>query len=466
MNFICGKFKSIHPAAYCLVCISLQKNTYNQSHLIVWKPRRALTILQPNLQPPITTVEQALEYQKKLESLASNVTFLMTLYLHQSITPATIREAKEAGIVGVKSYPQGVTTNSDGGVFDYASYYPVFAEMEKLDMVLNLHGECPSTPRTTASAASLPGPPPGDDPWTRANREKSITILTAEEAFLPTLLDLHSRFPRLRIVLEHCTTAAAIEVVRLCGPTVGATITAHHLFLTVEDWAGDPFCYCKPVAKTPADRRALLEAVVSRDPKFFFGSDSAPHSVSAKQVLVTVGDDDAAAHSGGGKNEGPRNTSAGAKKKKALKSRKPAAGIYTQKYCTQYVIDALQIAVKEGIVREDRVTQEMLEGFLSEFGRTFYRVDEILQKRAERSKDSKDNTAESRRPEVIVITTGAARSKSTGEEDEDEGEDEEIIENILRSNNHNEGAEQGEGEEIEVVIFRGGERICRLRWDS
>lgn len=125
----------------------------------------------------------------------------MTLYLHSSITPATIVEAKRAGIAGVKMYPAGVTTGSDAGVVDLEPFYPVFAEMERQDLVLNLHGEMPSS-----SSAE-------------------ITVLNAEREFLGKLADLHARFPRLRIVLEHCTTQDAVEAVRACGETVAATIT-------------------------------------------------------------------------------------------------------------------------------------------------------------------------------------------------------------------------------------------------
>jgi dihydroorotase len=125
---------------------------------------------QPNLIPPITTVEAALSYKSRLEALAPLVTFLVSLYLHPSITPSTIKAAKAAGITGVKSYPAGVTTNSAARVVDYEPFYPVFAAMEAEDLLLNLHGESP----------------PGED----------ITVLNAEERFLPTLLDLHRRFPK------------------------------------------------------------------------------------------------------------------------------------------------------------------------------------------------------------------------------------------------------------------------------
>lgn len=177
----------------------------------------------------------------------------------------------------------------------------------------NLHGECPSS--------------------------GSITIMSAESAFISTLHDIHSRFPRLRIVLEHLTTAAAVDAVKACGPTVAGSITAHHLYLTIDHWAGDPHNFCKPVAKLPADRVALLQAAVSGNPKFFFGSDSAPHPVTAKR--------------GGDK---------------------IAAGVFTQPYTTQLVVDALETAVEEGILKEADLTLEKLEGFLGLCGRRFYRV--------------------------------------------------------------------------------------------
>lgn len=160
--------------------------------------------------------------------------------------------------MGVKSYPRGVTTNSDGGIESYETYYPVFAEMERQDMVLNLHGEVPSS------------------------EEGNITVMNAEAAFLQHLHKIHAQFPRLRIVLEHATTAAAVEAVKQCGETVACTITPHHLELIVDDWAGRPLHFCKPVAKTWADRTALRNVIKQGHPRFFLGSDSAPHPVSSK----------------------------------------------------------------------------------------------------------------------------------------------------------------------------------------
>ncbi|OQN97027.1 hypothetical protein B0A48_16831 [Cryoendolithus antarcticus] len=272
--------------------------------------------VMPNLVPPITTVQHALDYRSRLQELEPNVTFLMSLYLHPNISPDTIIEAKKAGITGVKSYPHGVTTHSNEGVVSYEPFYPVFEEMQRQNMVLNLHGEKPSSP--------------GSD----------VTVLNAEEAFLPTLLDLHKRFPKLRIILEHCTSEAAIEAVKSCGPTVAATLTSHHLFLTVDDWAGDPHSFCKPVAKLPSDRRALLRTAVSGNSKFFLGTDSAPHPAISKR-----GD-------------------------------KVAAGVFTQPNAVGLVIDALEIGVQIDVIKETDVTEEKLASFISSFGREFYEVED------------------------------------------------------------------------------------------
>ena len=281
----------------------------------------------------------------------------MSLYLHESITPETIIQAKHHGITGVKSYPAGVTTNSSSGVVDYTKFYPVFEEIERQGLILNLHGESPS--------------------------KGEVTVLNAEERFLPTLFELHCRFPRLRIILEHCTTAAAVEAVKQCGPTVAGTITAHHLSIIVDSWAGDPFCFCKPVAKTPADRDALLRAAASGDPKFFFGSDSAPHPVTAKR--------------GGDK---------------------VAAGVFTQPYVTQTVLDAFEYACQNGVLKSEDITLDTLERFLSRSGREFYGIDDI-------------------RKEQIAIHKANEKVKE-----------------CLRSN----------ASDVEVVPFRKGETTWSVTW--
>ncbi|KAG1748433.1 dihydroorotase [Suillus paluster] len=227
-----------------------------------------LAYVMPNLVPPITTTRMAMEYQKKLRenSGSTKVEFLMTLYLSDDLYPSDVKNWKAAGIIGVKSYPRGVTTNSDQGIESYDKYDELFKEMEAHSIVLNLHGEIPS------------------------DHSKNTCVLNAEERFLPVLADLAEKYPKLRIVLEHATTEAAVKAVMACGDNVACTITAHHLTLTVDDWAGQSFHFCKPVAKFPSDRLALQEAIKSGNKKFFLGSDSAPHpSLSKSTATPTSG---------------------------------------------------------------------------------------------------------------------------------------------------------------------------------
>ncbi|SMY19107.1 unnamed protein product [Zymoseptoria tritici ST99CH_1A5] len=316
------KFNGLQMAAAADMHVHLREGDMLELVVPTIRQGGANTVfVMPNLVPPITTVKHALDYKERLEELEPNVKFLMSLYLHPNIQPETVVEAKRKGITGIKSYPHGVTTNSTDGVLSYEQFYPVFEQMEKEDMVLNLHGELP--------------PSAGAD----------ITVLNAEEAFLPTLLDLHRRFPKLRIILEHCTSAAAIEAVKSCGDNVAATITAHHMFLTVDDWAGDPHCFCKPVAKNPSDRRALLKTVISGDPKFFLGTDSAPHPAISKR-----GD-------------------------------KVAAGVFTQPHAVGLVVNALELGVDLGVLNADDVTIEKLENFTSNYGRAFYKVEDEKKER-------------------------------------------------------------------------------------
>ncbi|KAJ7095126.1 hypothetical protein B0H15DRAFT_93398 [Mycena belliarum] len=266
----------------------------------------SLAYIMPNLKPPVTTTAQALAYKAELEAIDPTVEYMMTLYLSPDLTPDEIVKAKEAGIAGVKSYPRGVTTNSDGGIESYEMYYPVFEAMQRVDMVLNLHGEVPSDSTTNTH------------------------VLNAEERFLPHLLSLHKAFPRLRIVLEHATTRAAVSAVKACGPTVACTITAHHLALTVDDWAGQSFNFCKPVAKYPDDRAALREVIKEAHPRFFLGSDSAPHPAQSKSTSTPA--------------------------------QGCAAGIYTSPILLPLVAQLL----------DSFGALNRLDGFVSTFGRRFY----------------------------------------------------------------------------------------------
>jgi dihydroorotase len=216
-------------------------------------------VVMPNTTPAIASAADACRYQAELQAIAPDVTFLMTLYLLPTLTPDSIRDAAEKGVLGVKCYPRGVTTNSESGTEDFGAYDAVFGAMQAEGLALLIHGEVPS------------------------NAEQDICILNAEERFLPELEKLHARFPKLRIVLEHVTTAAAVDCVTRLGDTVAATITAHHLDLVADDWAGRNHNFCKPVAKYPHDRAALQHVVSEGHPRFFMGSDSAPHPRSAKE---------------------------------------------------------------------------------------------------------------------------------------------------------------------------------------
>lgn len=265
-----------------------------------------LAYVMPNLIPPIKNTEEALLYKTQLQAIDPAVDYLMTLYLSPELTEEEIRKASAAGIAGVKSYPRGVTTNSSSGIESYETYYPIFREMEACNMVLNLHGEIPS------SAAS------------------NTCVLNAEAQFLPELVKLHAAFPKLRIVLEHATTRAAVECVKSLGETVACTITAHHLALTVDDWAGQSWHFCKPVAKYPDDRQALVDVVKEGHPRFFLGSDSAPHPPDRKSTSAP--------------------------------NQPCAAGVYTSPILLPLVAHLL----------ESFGALDKLEGFVSTHGRAFY----------------------------------------------------------------------------------------------
>jgi len=160
-----------------------------------------VVFVMPNLAPrPVVSVNEALEYRRQLQAIDSSITYLMSLYLHSSITPEEIREAKKAGIAGVKAYPKGATTNSEWGVLSFDPFHDVLKTMEEEGIVLNLHGEVPSSPAD------------------------GVTVMNAESKFLPTLRSLVDKYPKLKIVLEHCTTADAVETVRSFGENVVGTI--------------------------------------------------------------------------------------------------------------------------------------------------------------------------------------------------------------------------------------------------
>jgi len=227
--------------------------------------RFARALVMPNLRPAVTATEQAQAYRRRiLEALPAGTAFepLMTLYLTDHTDPAEVDRARGSGcIVGFKLYPAGATTHSDAGVTDIRRVDAVLERMAELDVVLEVHGEV-------------------TDP--------EVDVFEREARFIDSVLaPLAVRFPRLRIVFEHITTRAAIEFVRGSRRGIAATITPQHLLMNRNAlFAGGirPHHFCLPVLKSEQDREALLAVVASGDPRFFLGTDSAPHARGAKEA--------------------------------------------------------------------------------------------------------------------------------------------------------------------------------------
>jgi dihydroorotase len=224
----------------------------------------ARAIVMPNLKPPVTTVALAAAYRGRIvAALPGNAAFepLMTLYLTDNTRPEEVASAKASGFVhAVKYYPAGATTNSDSGVTDLARCERVLDAMQKAGMPLLLHGEV-------------------TDP--------DVDIFDREAVFIDRVLaPLLSKYPGLRVVLEHITTRDAAQFVAEAGTNVAATITAHHLLLNRNAlFVGGirPHAYCLPVLKRELHRQALVRSAVSGNPKFFLGTDSAPHARHDKE---------------------------------------------------------------------------------------------------------------------------------------------------------------------------------------
>jgi len=221
----------------------------------------ARAIVMPNLKPPITTVEQALAYRKRILA-ASPCDFkpLMTLYLTDNTPVAEISKLKEnSDVMAVKYYPAGATTHSDSGVTDWHRVWRVLEAMQTCDIPLLIHGEVTDT---------------------------NVDVFDREKVFIEKILEpLLENFPSLRVVLEHITTQDAVEYIK--KNNLYATITPHHLLMNRNElFRGGirPHHYCLPVLKREKHRQALLEAATSGSPKFFLGTDSAPHAQSAKET--------------------------------------------------------------------------------------------------------------------------------------------------------------------------------------
>ncbi|MCP8689183.1 dihydroorotase [Marinobacterium sedimentorum] len=224
--------------------------------------RRA--IIMPNLKHPVITTAQAIEYRDQIKAACPATdpfTPLMTLYLTEKTDPADVRQGFAAGyIVAAKLYPAGATTNSAAGVKNVEAVYDVLAVMEEIGMPLLVHGEVV---------------------------DADIDIFDREAVFIErTLGPVRSRFPNLKIVLEHVTTSHGIDFVKSCAENTAATITPHHLVINRNAMLVGgikPHYYCLPVAKRESHRLALRAAATSGDSRFFLGTDSAPHLRSAKE---------------------------------------------------------------------------------------------------------------------------------------------------------------------------------------
>ncbi|MDE1462393.1 dihydroorotase [Spartinivicinus poritis] len=221
-------------------------------------------IVMPNLVPPVTTPAQALAYRQRIIAAVPDQRVwqpLMTLYLTDNTSPDTIYEAKTTGhIYAAKLYPAGATTNSDSGVTDIKKIYPALEAMAATGMPLLVHGEV---------------------------TDDNIDVFDREKVFIDRYLsEIVKQFPTLKVVLEHITTADAVSFVQEASDHVAATITAHHLLYNRNHMLVGgikPHYYCLPILKRQTHQQALQAAATSGNPKFFLGTDSAPHTQSAKE---------------------------------------------------------------------------------------------------------------------------------------------------------------------------------------
>ena len=213
-------------------------------------------VIMPNLVPPVADLERLEWYTGEVRRAVGDHVFTpyMALFFrnYSETDLAVVRES----IIGIKLYPEGVTTNSEGGVKSVSDAEQTMAMMQDMDIPLLVHGEVPES-----------------------------FVMDRESDFLPTYDELAQKFPRLKIIMEHITTAAAVKLLDRYE-NVHATVTLQHLLITLDDVAGgllNPHLFCKPIAKRPEDRDALLHAALTAHPKLMFGSDSAPHPLEKKE---------------------------------------------------------------------------------------------------------------------------------------------------------------------------------------
>ena len=220
-------------------------------------------IIMPNLRPPVTTAAQAVAYRERIQAaVPAGMAFepLMTLYLTDNLPTDEIKRARDAGVVAVKLYPAGATTNSDAGVTDLRKTYRTLEAMQREGLLLLVHGEVTSP---------------------------EIDLFDREAVFIDTqLIPLRRDFPELKIVFEHITTREAAQYVAQADRFLGASLTAHHLLYNrnaIFTGGIRPHYYCLPVLKRETHRVALVEAAISGNARFFLGTDSAPHPAQLKE---------------------------------------------------------------------------------------------------------------------------------------------------------------------------------------
>ena len=304
----------------------------------------ARAIVMPNLKPPVTTTADAVAYRERiLAALPAGLRFepLMTLYLTDRTSPDEVERARDSGIVhGFKLYPSGATTHSEAGVTGIARIERVLERMAACGMVLQVHGEV--TPH-------------------------EVDIFDRETRFIEEILrPLVRRLPALRVVFEHITTTAAVEFVTSAREGVAATITPQHLLHNRNAMlAGGirPHFYCLPILKTESDRQALLAAATSGNPRYFLGTDSAPHARNTKENACGC------------------------------------AGMFSAHAAIELYAEAFELAGH----------LERLQGFASEFGADFYRLPRNTQQ-IELSKDSWTVPAELAFPDDVVVPMRAGET--------------------------------------------------------
>lgn len=241
----------------------LRDDLYLKRTVVDTAKQFARAIVMPNLTPPITTVQQARDYKNRIEKnipTGLNFKLLMTLYLTENLSPDVIVEAKKSGIIFAgKYYPAGATTNARDGISNIKNIYALLEQMQSVDLPLCIHGE---------------------------SIEKNVDIFDREKLFLNELQKIMHDFPKLRIILEHISTKAAVDFILAAPKNIAATITPHHLHYNRNDLFHHgirPHYFCAPILKCVDDQHALIQAAISGNPKFFLGTDSAPHAQEKKE---------------------------------------------------------------------------------------------------------------------------------------------------------------------------------------